>query len=253
MSAFIYGIRYAHQLGLHVFAIQQLQTGSQDSWAGSIQFATADEEQSWFQSYWETLKPYIQAAANEKVEQIAIGTELEWLQNNASDDLWNTLIGNFHSVYSGSLTYDLNWTSLQSTIPDWMHNSLLNMIGVSAYIPLIDTPQRVDPAQITDLWAQIAKVQLDNFAAQLGAPIFISELGYRNSADTLYQSWEAQSTMPKDEEEQAAAYNAALTNIIDDQNILGVFVWGWDNTGSFNIKGLQAASTIHRYYSSLHS
>jgi hypothetical protein len=252
LNAFIYGVRYAHQLGLHVFAVPQLQTGSQDSWAGSIQFATEAEEQSWFQSYWAALKPYIQAAAHEGVEQIAIGTELEWLQENAPDQLWNTLIDNFRSVYTGSLTYDLNWTSLQAPIPDWMHNNQLNMIGVSAYISLTDTPQRIDPTQITMLWAQTVKVKLDSFAAQLGAPIFISEIGYRNSADALYHTWESQSNAPKDETEQAAAYSAAFTNIIDDENILGVFVWGWDDTGSFNVQGLQAVTTIHHYYSSLH-
>jgi len=43
----------------------------------------------------------------------------------------------------------------------------------------------------------------------------------------------------------------ALANIIPDPNILGVFFWGWDDTGSFSLKGLQAASVVHTHYSSL--
>ena len=37
----------------------------------------------------------------------------------------------------------------------------------------------------SDLWKQTVKRELDTFALKLGKPIFISEIGYRNSADAL--------------------------------------------------------------------
>ena len=81
--------------------------------------------------------------------------------------------------------------------------------------------------------------------------IFISEIGYRNSADALYRSWEPTSPAPADPQEQAAACDAALANIIPDQHILGSFFWGWDDVEAFNLNGLQATNVIHKYYESL--
>ena len=102
-----------------------------------------------------------------------------------------------------------------------------------------------------DLWKGTVKLSLDNFAKALGEPILVSEIGYRNSADALYHSWETTSTTLADPVEQAGACDAALANITPDPNILGVFFWGWDDTGSFSLKGLQAASIIRTHYSSL--
>lgn len=80
---------------------------------------------------------------------------------------------------------------------------------------------------------------------------FLAEIGYRNSADALYHSWEPTSSAPPDPVEQAAACDAALANILPDQHILGSFFWGWDDARAFNLKGLPAATVIHKYYKSL--
>ena len=203
------------------------------------------------QSYWQAIKPYLVIAAQAHVEQFALGTEYEWLQENAPGTLWDGLIAEFRSIFAGTLTYDTNWDVIQNQPPSWMQNTNLKMIGVSAYLPILNAPQRVDPKQIFGLWQQTVKRTLDNFATALGRPIFLSEIGYRNSSDALYHSWESTSSAPPDPEEQAAACDAALANIIPDQHILGSFFWGWDDTGAFNLKGLQAATVIHSHYEAL--
>jgi hypothetical protein len=251
VSSFNYGLHFAHDLGFHIFVTPLLQVNGSQPWSGAIQFATSEQEQHWFESYWQAIKPYAVAAAQASVEQLALGTEYEWLQDHAPDSLWNTLIRQLRSVFPGTLTYDMNWTSLPKTPPSWMHNANLKMIGVSAYLPLIATPERVDPKQIFHLWKQTVKRALDDFALKLGEPIFISEVGYRNSADALYHSWEPTSSAPPDPEEQAAACDAALANIIPDQHLLGSFFWAWDDAESLNLKGLQAATVIHSHYKSL--
>src|SRR5438876_756344 len=248
VSSFNYGVHLAHALGLHVYVTPLLQVNGTQPWAGAIKFTTYQQEQQWFESYWQAIKTYAMTAAQAGVEQFALGTEYEWLQENAPDSLWNGLIGNLHSVFPGILTYDMNWDVLQKQPPAWMRNPGLKMIGVSAYLPLINIPERVDPKQISGLWQQTVKRALDNFAIALGEPIFISEIGYRNSADALYHSWETTSSAPQDPQEQAAACDAALANIIPDQHILGSFFWGWDDTEAFNLNGMQAASVIHLYY-----
>ena len=251
VSSFNYGVYLAHALGLHIFVTPLLQVNGAQPWAGAIQFTTYPQEQQWFESYWQAIKPYAVAAAQAGVEQLALGTEYEWLQENAPDSLWNGLIAELRSVFPGTLTYDTNWDILQKQPPVWMRNANLKMIGVSAYLPLVDTPERADPKQIFDLWKQTVKRALDDFALALGEPIFISEIGYRNSADALYRSWEPTSSAPPDPVEQAAACAAALANIIPDQHILGSFFWGWDDAAAFNLNGLQAAAVIHSYYKTL--
>ena len=251
VSSLDYGVHFAHALGLHIFVTPLLQVSGAQPWSGNIEFSTREQDQQWFESYWQAIKPYAMTAAQAGVEQFAVGTEYEWLQEHAPNTLWNELIAELRSVFPGTLTYDMNWTSLQMPPRSWMHNPDLKMIGVSAYLSLIDTPEWVDLKHIFDLWKHTVKRALDNFALKLGESIFISEIGYRNSADALYRSWEPTSAAPPDPQEQAAACDAALANIIPDQHILGSFFWGWDDAEAFNLNGLQAASVIHKYYESL--
>lgn len=251
LSSFTYGVTYEHFLGLHIFVTPLLQVDGAKPWAGGIHFATYQQEQQWFESYWQAIKPYLVMATHSGVEQFTLGTEFEWLQEHAPGSLWNGLIAEFRSVFPGTLTYDTNWDVIQNQPPAWMQNTNLKMIGVSAYLPILNAPQRVDPKHIFGLWQQTVKRALDNYATALGKPIFLSEIGYRNSADALYHSWESTSSAPADPEEQAAAYDAALANSISDQHILGSFFWGWDDVGAFNLNGLQATTVIHSYYKTL--
>ena len=252
LASFVEGVRAAHALGYRVFVTPLLtvSTGSM-AWSGGISFLTQQDEQHWFASYWQTLKPYVVAAQKAGVEQMAIGTEEEWLQQFAPDALWNTLILNFHTVFSGKLTYDMNWTALQKTPPSWMHNPTLTTIGVSAYLSLTDTQKRVAPQQMITLWKNVVGNTLDTFALKLGKPVIISEIGYRNSADALYHTWESSSSAPVDTTEQAAACNAALANATHDPHIHGIFFWGWDDVGAFGLRNHPAAATLHHWYSAL--
>ncbi len=251
LSSYNYGINIAHGLGLHVFVTMQLQSSGSQSWSGSINFANFTQEQLWFQSYWLAVKPYAIAAQHDGVEQFSVGTEFAWLEQNAPASLWNQLIDNVSSVYTGTLTYDMNWGSLDVQPPTWMRNPHMKMIGISAYSPLVNTPERVDPNKIAALWQQTVKLQLDNFSIELGEPVFLSEIGYPDSEYALYQPWNSSINAPADPQEQAAASDAALTNVIPDQRILGTFFWGWDNTGDFNLYDVPAASVIHSHYKSL--
>src|SRR5258708_1660319 len=115
LSSFTYGVHLAHSLGLHIFVTPLLGVGGSQPWAGAIRFSTYAQEQQWFESYWQAIKPYAVAAAQAGVEQFALGTEYEWLQANAPDSLWNGLIAELRSVFPGTLTYDMNWITQQSS------------------------------------------------------------------------------------------------------------------------------------------
>ena len=251
LSSFDHGVRFAHSLGLHVFVTIQLQTAASNPWAALINFSTYAQEQDWFQSYWQVIKPYAMLAEQDGVEQFSFGTEYRWLEQNAPASLWNGLIGELSNVFSGTLTYDMDWTALHYSPPSWMRNPRLKMIGISSYAPLVNTPVRVDPTQIRTLWVQTVQPDLDNFSIALGRPIFLSEVGYPDCQVALYQPWDSYCSAPPDPEEQAAGCDAVLANIIPDPHILGSFFWGWDNALDFNLSAVQASSTIRSYYRSL--
>ena len=248
IASFSYGIRLAHLEGLHVFVTSLLGTGGPSAWAANIKFSTVDQEQQWFQGYWQGFKPYLQAAAQAGAEQFSIGTEEQWLQINAPDSLWNGLIANMHSVFPGALTYDMNWSALPLPLPNWMHNPLLKTIGISAYLPQSPIQEHLSQKQISNLWKTKTLPELDTFAERLGKPIFLSEIGYRATADALYHTWSDTSSAPVDRKEQMMACSVALENLLPDKHIDGTFFWGWTSTNQFNLVGSQAAAAIRSYY-----
>lgn len=249
VDAFASGVRYAVSLGYHVFFIPLSGVNTSGGWAGIIQFGSQQQEQQWFDSYWKILKPYAQAAQDNGAEQMAIGTELSWLQENAPASMWNQLISRVRSVFKGKLTYDMNWTpSLYDPPQSWMSNPELSAIGLSEYVPLVDSAVRVDPAAMPDLWkARVGKL-IDAFSNKVHKPIILSEVGYRNTSDALYAPYSAQSDAPVDQQEQAGAYAATLINVFGDSAIIGVFFWAWDNVARESIAGMQAVQVVNRWY-----
>jgi Glycosyl transferase family group 2 len=245
-QAVIEGIRTARAMGYHVFVFPQLTVGGARSWSGDIQFPTYQLAQTWFDNYWMAFKPYVVAAAQAGAEELAIGSEYELLQP-AAPALWNQLIERVHQVFPGKLTYDINWSSLYYPLPSWLHNHYLNAIGVSVYTPLTDTPRRLDPNTLPARWQTTIGKLLDTFSVQIGKPVLVSEIGYRNSSDALYNPWEVFTNAQPDQVEQAAAYNAALSNLMGDPHIVGVFAWAWEFQ-PFDLRCRLAAQVLHHWY-----
>ena len=248
VESFNEGIQRAHALGYHVFFVPLMQVRISGDWSGSITFNSVQQEQAWFDAYWSAIQPYVNVAATNHVEQMAIGTELQTLQQIAPEPLWNQLIARIHGTFPYTLTYDMNWSSLATPIPSWFKNSSLTYIGVSSYIPMVNTPTRVDPSVMPTLWQQKIGTQLDILSTQIGKQVIISEIGYRNSADALYHTWEATSNVQSDPAEQAGAYNATLTNALHDTHIAGTFFWGWNDVGMFAIANQPAVQVLQKWY-----
>ncbi len=249
LDAFVNGVREAHSLGYHVFFVPLLAVNTPDGWSGIVQPGSFSAQQVWFQNYWNTLKPYAEAAQNNGVEQMAIGTELQWLEQNVPASLWEELISNVHSVFHGTLTYDMNWPSLYVKPASWMKDPDLSQIGVSEYISLVDTSQQVDPNVMPGLWKSKVGDLMDAFSAKIGKSMIITEIGYRDTFDAVYDPWNQNSSAPSDTSAQAAAFYATLVNAFADSHITGIFFWGWDGVGRLGIKGQQAVRVINSWYS----
>ncbi len=247
VQSFVEGVKAAHQQGLQVFFVPLIQVREPNGWSGNIYFQNVQQTTEWFNSYWTVLRPYVQAAAANHVEQMAIATECEGLQNETSN-LWTNLIANIRAAYPYRLTYDMNWTSLDKPVPDWFSSPDLATLGVTTFIPLSDLPQKVDPLQMPLLWQQKVKSRLDALAVKVKKHVLISELGFRSSTDNLYQPWVTQTDAPFDAQQQSAAYEAALASLRGDSQIAGVFIWSWDGTDRLSVKNQPALQVIHKWF-----
>lgn len=253
-EAVVAGIREAKANHFHVFVVPLLSAGGVLTWAGSIQFSTQQQQQAWFDSYWQALQPYAIAAAQAGADQLAVGTELEKLQY-IQPTLWSQLIERVHQAFPGRLTYDMNWSSLYNPIPAWMSNPLLFAIGVSEYIPLTDTQQRLAPSVLPSLWREDIGKLLDMLALQTHHPVVVSEIGYRDSAYALYRPWQRDAIAqaePPDDEEQAAAYDAALKNVLSDPHVSGIYFWAW-SVPLFQPNWKPAAKVLLKWYTSVYA
>ncbi len=241
------GIAAAHAAGYRVFVVPLLTVGKSE-WAGSIPNRSYAIDSTWFDHYWQAVEPYAAAAAQAGAEQFAIGTEL-FLMERAPTQLWTTLIDHFSAVYPGALTYDMNFTSVGGGVWNWLRDPAIASVGVSEYFSVTDSPQRVPPEQVAALWRERVQAPLDAYAAEFGKPIILSEIGYRNSADCLFVPYQKVTAAPSDPAEQAAAYNAAVQDSLDDPWITGIYFWAW-SLPPFSPNWLPAAQVLHRWYNS---
>ncbi len=242
------GIQSAHAEGLRVFVVPLLGVNVQGDWAGTV---IPSDIATWFDSYWQALEPYVTVAEQARADQLSIGTEIDWIQENADSTLWTNLISQVTSIYHGRLTYDTNWSEMGYSVASWLRDSRLAYIGVSTYIDLTSTASYVDPGALPALWKATIQSQLDAFSFNVGKPIIISEIGYRDTVDALWHTWSTTSTSATSEVEQDGAFDAALTDLQGDNHVVGFFPWGWQGTGDMNIKGTQAAGTIKHHYQAM--
>src|SRR5262249_53056160 len=219
------GAASAHSLGFKVFVVPHLIFG-RGGWGGLVRIGTREHERAWFDSYWVALKPYLQVSAQVHAEQFALGNEYVGLES-APARLWATLIARARGVYSGGLTYNVNHDSLVNRA--WMHDPRLTYLGVSMYRSLLPGPTRVTLAQLERVWQRDVLPLLDRFSADTGKPLLLSEIGYKNSRDTLFNPWQHTTSAPRDPQLQAHAYEAAVRAVFGDHHIEGIYFWAWSN------------------------
>ncbi len=230
------GVLSARQAGLNVFIEPLLNVRDEpDNWSGNVTFATHAQAQLWFQSYWAAYQPYVKAAKEAGASQISIGAEYDKLEKHYPD-LWTWLAHQVKETFDGPVTYDANHSIMGQTAPAWMRDPALSYIGVSMYASLQQTPHELTEAQIERLWKTDVLPQLDALSAQVGKPVILTEIGYRNTSDTLHDPWNWHTNAPADPTLQGAAYRAALTMTAGDQHIAGLYFWAWA-TGQFTPAG----------------
>ena len=244
-------ITQARHYGYKVFIYPLMTVDGVNTWAGQIDFSSQADANAWFASYWKALSPYMIAANQAGAEQFSIGNEFELLEGHF-DPLWEALVNKTHEKFKGHVVYSINWSSLQYLVPGWLGEARLDAIGVSTYFSLVDTPQHLDQPGLVSLWQQRVGSKIDRFAKIVQKPVFLSEMGYRNTSDAGYLPYRSNTGThaPRDDNEQAYLFEAALQSISQDHAITGVFVWAW-NIAPYSPDNKPAANVINKWFTIL--
>jgi hypothetical protein len=233
-------IAVAHAHDYKVFLVPQMSVGSESSWSGTIAFSDISQQRAWFSSLFATYAPYLRLAQTMHVEQVSIGSELSWMQDNAPFALWESYIASVRAIYQGPLTYDTDWSNIVlgyeqgRRLPRWFSQSGL-LLGVDAYIPLTNSPVPLERRTVLSLWRAAVQGPLDRFARSIHASVLVSEIGYRNTSTAGYRPWDVAVRGQENLPVQAALMTAALSSAFGDQSLLGTFWWEWGTPGPFNL------------------
>lgn len=244
------GIEQAHRMGYHVYIFPTITLDTTPAWAGTITYPDDAQTQAWFESYWQVLQPYVQACAKAGCERFSIGNEYEGLEN-LPGSYWHRLLKEVHSIYSGQIVYNMNFSSqLKYAAPAWMSDPLLKAIGVSSYYSLTTEETALPPEQLPALWKSRVEANLDKLSTEVGKPVFISEIGYRDTNYAGYRPYQAVDDGRRDDQMQGALYNAALEDIATDHQIDGIFIWAW-SVRPFAPNNKPAAKVLQQWFEKL--
>lgn len=243
-------VRAAHALGLSVmiFPIVRLESPrSLSEWRGTLK---PQDPAAWWQSYERLLLHLAELSAREKVALLCIGSELSTLDGAPERPRWQALVGAIRKVYRGLLTYSGNWDHY----PQVGIYDLCDLPGLCAYFPLAGRadPTPVPLAKLTEVW-QKRRADLEAFAAQLGKPLLLTEVGYLSQRGAAAFPWEEGAQGPVDLEEQRRCYQAFAATWAGSPALRGVYFWnyyGWGGRVSrgYTPRHKPAADEIERYF-----
>ncbi len=211
-------IAAAHAAGLKIAITPHLAYwGSSFSWAGDIEFSTADEWQRFFDTYTRWVVTLAQACPD--ADGFILGTEID--RTLGHEEHWRELIRQVRSVTSAPLTYGANWTDY-ARVPFW---DALDVIGVQAYFPLADSIG-ASVAEIEAGWAA-RMMELHEFAATKNRRVVFTELGYNRAFAAPLRPWDAAVDGIEAEDVQEACLRIALAAVEREPSVAGAFLWKW--------------------------
>jgi hypothetical protein len=221
------------------------------SWPGEVEMASEEDWATWFASYRSFLLGWARFAAEQGIEGLCLGTELD--RTALREREWRALIADVRTVYSGLLTYAANWDRYES-VPFW---DALDAIGVNAYFPLTEQPR---PS--LDVLAAAWEPHADRLAAlsrRVNRPVVFTEIGYHPAAGVFARPWEWHADgAPLDPDCQARGYEAVHRAFLDQDWFGGVFWWKWHagtprvrpgrESSTFSPQGLAAEEALLRAF-----
>ncbi|MEO1228917.1 MAG: hypothetical protein AAFZ18_08435 [Myxococcota bacterium] len=185
------------------------------TWRGYVSFKDPKRAKRW----WETYADFVGTAAAlgeaHGASALSVGVELKAM---SSDPLalvrMGTVVSRVREIYGGLLTYSANWDEAEN-VTFW---SLVDLVGVNGYYPLVPTPER---------GAEQTARRLRALAESTGKEVLVVEVGYRSSPLSYVRPWEwpEQIEAQVDEASQAKAWAAVLTHWLPAPGVRGLMAW----------------------------
>ncbi len=232
----------ARGLAVTVFPIVVLDVVGPGRWRGTLAPRDID---AWWASYEAFILRHAELAAAHGAAALMVGSELgsteHWRER------WFHLIGRARRAFTGRLLYSANWDHWQE-VSFW---SRLDAIGVTGYFELTDRDD-ASVATLTAAWTK-ARRALDEAAAKLGKPLWLTEVGYVSRDGATRAPWDYTRTTAIDLEEQRRAFAALAAAWAGDPALEGLFVWEWSGTGGttdggYTLRGKPAACELAAWF-----
>lgn len=214
-------IEEAHRLGLKICITPHLAPWRSGwRWRGEISFDSEAEWDRFFSSYQEWIVQLAELCAG--ADAFVVGSELDQTVAGREAE-WRSIISSVRRATPAALTYSANWSDYRR-IPFW---DALDVVGVSAYFPLVDQPGAPQAEEIEAGWNRIRR-ELNQFARSQGdKPVVLTEVGYDRSLGAAHQPWRDGQNEPGSERLQQQCLDAALAALRHDDHLIGAFIWKW--------------------------
>jgi len=184
------------------------------NWRGEIQPASRP---AWFASYGDLILGYARLAQREGVDSLGIGSELNSMETDV--DGWRDLIARVRQVYTGQVTYSVNWGSTFPRTGFWPQ---LDFLSVDAYFPLDRTPAQATVAQLAADWQRWMDL-LHRAVQPFGKSIVFTEVGVAPRTGAHLKPWNSEAGTSVNLDEQRAYYEATCQ--VAASAISGLYWW----------------------------
>jgi hypothetical protein len=218
-------------------------------WRGQIQPASPA---AWFASYGALLVSYARIAQQQGADSIGVGSELNSMEPDVAG--WRGLIAQVRQVFSGQVTYSVNWETNASDFRTGFWSDL-DFLSVDAYFPLDRTPAVATVPQMTADWQRWIGL-LQGLDRPYGKPIVFTEVGVAPKRGAHLKPWNQEAGTELDLDEQRDYY--AATCAATTRSISGLYWWaaGPEPPGSladtdYNPLGRPAEAAMQACYAGL--
>ena len=243
----------ARQVGMKVILVPIFYCGGcEGGWRGTMQ---PSDVNAFFQSYRAFIDHYAQLAQANGVSTLFIGSEMTSLESQTAQ--WRQVISEARGYFSGQVGYEENW----DVIGHAQFVSAVDLIGISAYFPLDDSPSP-NLGQIVGDWtnSQASATAGRNWvgavthlATSTGKPILFGEVGYMSGDYAARQpflnfqgnaNWQLQSDL----------YQSVLESFETKSWWAGAVWWEWfltsdaPNDDDRSPRGKTAEVLLQRWY-----
>lgn len=236
--------RLAHAAGMRVllFPIVYVWDLRDGEWRGTLR---PSDWRRWFDNYSRDILHYARLAGEEGIEYLSVGSEL--CSSEAREAEWRSLIRSVRGRYPGALTYSVNWDHRHAA----RFLDAVDFVSMNAYFQLAEDG-RVAARRIEEVWQPIVQ-EVDAWAAGLGKPLVIAEIGYPSRDGAATDPWDYTVEAPADPGEQAVLYSAFLKAWARSRTLSGVYFYLWWGEGGlgdtgYTPRGKPAAEVLRGWF-----